>query len=66
MHNTRRDLPSPSPLPMGEGTVLHTLRVFSKLYGGPHTSLLPWGEGQGEGRELRSLTVRWGIRQTSA
>ncbi len=40
--------PHPVPLPMGEGTVEQTLRIFQR-------SLLPWGEGQDEGREPRSL-----------
>ncbi len=35
--------PHPVPLPMGEGTLELSLRVVKG-------SLLPWGEGQDEGR----------------
>ncbi len=37
--------PHPVPLPLGEGTLESSLRIVQG-------SLLPWGEGQGEGREL--------------
>ncbi len=40
--------PHPVPLPMGEGTLELSLRVVQG-------SLLPWGEGQDEGREFSSL-----------
>jgi hypothetical protein len=36
--------PHPVPLPTGEGTVLHAPSVLQGF-------LLPWGEGQGEGRD---------------
>ena len=39
--------PHPVPLPMGEGTVLHAPSIIQAYP-------LPWGEGQGEGSELRS------------
>ncbi len=35
--------PHPAPLPMGEGTLEFSLRIVQG-------SLLPWGEGQDEGR----------------
>ena len=38
----------PVPLPMGEGTLELSLRIIQG-------SLLPWGEGQGEGRLARSF-----------
>ncbi len=38
--------PHPVPLPLGEGTVELSPRIF-------RGSLLPWGEGQDEGSELR-------------
>ena len=44
--------PHPVPLPMGEGTP--ELRRERKFVASP----LPWGEGQGEGRELRVCANR--------
>ncbi len=43
-----RNAPHPVPLPLGEGTVLHALSVIQ-------ASLLPWGEGQDEGRFVQNL-----------
>jgi tRNA modification GTPase len=42
--------PQPVPLPLGEGTALHALRLV-------RASLLPWGEGQDEGRNAKTKSV---------
>ena len=49
--------PHPVPLPLGEGPVSRTPCPVQ-------ASLLPWGEGQDEGRSLRSSAVRWDILRT--
>ncbi len=43
--------PHPAPLPIGEGTLEFPLRMVQ-------ASLLPWGEGQDEGWNLRSWQNR--------
>ncbi len=51
--------PHPVPLPMGEGTLGLSLRVVKG-------SLLPWGEGQDEGRFARYVgEPRPGFRRVS-
>jgi hypothetical protein len=42
--------PHPVPLPMGEGTPELALRVIQGF-------LLPWGEGQDEGRSVRNFAA---------
>jgi uncharacterized protein (DUF952 family) len=49
----KRPAPHPVPLPMGEGTLLY---APSPIQASP----LPWGEGQGEGSELRWESSRDG------
>jgi hypothetical protein len=51
---TKRISPHPVPLPMGEGTLRHAPSAIL-------ASLLPWGEGQDEGRFAQNLARRRNI-----